>query len=231
MLKHYFSLYDNRRSTLFDLKNGTDCCDTLTRNGITATDLGTFVAKLYQQYGWDNSYIVYSRYSKPQYLVGILPLSTSWYWCNDQLVTSISSYNNHGAPVHYDTRSDCGTLLAGVSSQLAAVNFTYAINSKMFDKDVVENIDAILDDLSKTARGMTITILCSIITCVIRGSGVANFFKLYQYSGRKGFLACIVQYRCDFRLNGFAKLVSTPSHFVVTTTLEINILKILFTYA
>ncbi|XP_039271429.2 atrial natriuretic peptide receptor 1-like [Styela clava] len=110
--------------TLDDKNQG--CCETLTRPGHTATDIGKFVLRVYDEYNWNNSYIIYT---------GDTP---------------------HGAPIHDDTRSDCATFVAGMIQVFedrkwtADKDFTYI--GRQNDEILLQEMETILNVIKNNAR-------------------------------------------------------------------------------
>ncbi|XP_039272444.2 atrial natriuretic peptide receptor 1-like [Styela clava] len=120
------SIFPGTRTTIFDNKN-QGCCETLTRTGHTATDIGKFVVRIYNEYNWTNSYVIYSYIT------------------------------NHGAPVDTTTRSDCTTLMGGVTAQFRGEKGWqngkhYNISAQNDDNGVINNADKILDTIKNNAR-------------------------------------------------------------------------------
>ena len=66
MQSKYFKIFSKNKiyflsSSNLDSKNGTDCCSTLIRTGITETDFGNFTSKLFLQYNFTNVEVIYSE--------------------------------------------------------------------------------------------------------------------------------------------------------------------------
>uniref|UniRef100_F6WZZ7 Guanylate cyclase n=1 Tax=Ciona intestinalis TaxID=7719 RepID=F6WZZ7_CIOIN len=59
-------VYPGTRTSTLNNKD-QKCCETLTRTGITATDAGKFVVKLFQHFDWNTSVVVYNMF-EPQKL-------------------------------------------------------------------------------------------------------------------------------------------------------------------
>nr|XP_018671934.1 atrial natriuretic peptide receptor 1-like isoform X1 [Ciona intestinalis] len=118
-------VYPGTRTSTLNNKD-QKCCETLTRTGITATDAGKFVVKLFQHFDWNTSVVVYSN------------------------------YNSHGAHLNYDLSTDCGTMLKGVTDEFIYNDWTkytnYNILSRTTDSGIEDDVTSILQEVSDSAR-------------------------------------------------------------------------------
>ncbi|XP_076801487.1 atrial natriuretic peptide receptor 1-like isoform X2 [Clavelina lepadiformis] len=110
-------IYPGSRSPSFDFKKNNPSCSTMVRPGVTSSDLGRFIVKLFDQYHWNRSMSIYS------------------------------TSNSHGAYIHYDLSTDCGTLINGVTTQFREVGWN---RGDFYDFDDSRSTDALIEaDLEK----------------------------------------------------------------------------------
>ncbi|CAK8676721.1 unnamed protein product [Clavelina lepadiformis] len=119
-------IYPGSRAPSFDFKKNNPSCSTMVRPGVTSSDLGRFIVKLFDQYHWNRSMSIYS------------------------------TSNSHGAYIHYDLSTDCGTLINGVTTQFREVGWNrgdfYDFDSRSTDALIEADVEEILENFKNYAR-------------------------------------------------------------------------------